>query len=363
MAGVFAQQKLGPDSIIRISEEILALHSDNRRALALSADAYHDKGMREQELTKLFALLAIDSTDIRITEHTASDLAEAKDYARAMAVATAGLRQVPTSSELLTLRWRIALAMKDWRVATQAGEELLSVDTAAADADFFKRMASAFVEDSQPARAAAVAGRGSAKFPSDDELGVLEVQLWRRAGEYASALNAADRLIARNPTAAGAYVQRARIQAELKQPADSLLATLERGVASGDNRLTIAGYAASLGQAASRTASASRELSDFLLAVRYFAFAERTAPRDTTAFLLGAANLSLGQVLYSAAREQKSCDQAKAMQTALTDAQMNLTRGGRAFPDVAAQLLGRLTEVMPFASELEKSVCRRKDEG
>ena len=84
-------------------------------------------------------MIACNRAGARFGEHAARELADSKEYDRALAVVNIGLRQVPTSAELLGLRWRIALAMKDWRTATAAGEELLTADSSAANADFFPR--------------------------------------------------------------------------------------------------------------------------------------------------------------------------------------------------------------------------------
>src|SRR5262245_14885358 len=45
IANIYDQQKLGADSMLRISNEILGLHPENARALAFAADAYGEKKM------------------------------------------------------------------------------------------------------------------------------------------------------------------------------------------------------------------------------------------------------------------------------------------------------------------------------
>ncbi|MFN8580304.1 MAG: hypothetical protein U0163_04910 [Gemmatimonadaceae bacterium] len=357
LANVYAGRGDAPDSVIRIADEILAVDPGNRRALALSADALVAAGRRADATERLVQLADKDSADVPVVERAARALAEAKAFARADSLLLRGLRVNPSDPPLLALRWRVALARGDWPGATAIGRELVSVDSAAADADFYRRMAAAFVEDSQPSEAAAIAGEGARKFPVDDELALLEIQLLRRSGQPQKAIEAANRLIALRPQVRTVWIHRARPEAELKAPADSVLASLAQSVAAGDDTALVAGYAATLGQSASRTAQASKSLDDFRTAVRYFAFAERTMPRDTTAFLLGAAHVALGQQLYVHAREEKNCSQAKEMQDALAEAQVQLTRGGRAFPDLAAQLLARVAEVSPYARQLERAVC------
>jgi tetratricopeptide (TPR) repeat protein len=361
IANIYAQQKLGSDSMIRISEEILSLHPQNRRALAFAADAYHAKGMREQQIRMLMTLHSLDSTDWRVHVSAVRALAENKEFERAQPLIDAAVRQNPSDPEPLRLQWLIYLSLKRWNEAVTIGEQLAIADTAAADADYFTRMAAALSEEKQAERAAAVLSRGVRKFPANDELAALEIQLLRRVGQLQPALDAANRLVARNPKAPNAWLQRARTQAELKITADSVIESLSRGLEHGETRATVSGFAATLGQAAARAGNASENVADLRIAVRYFRFAESVQPGDTTAFLLGASNLSLGQQLYAPAREQKSCELAKEMQNAFVEAQVNLPKGGRSFPSAAQQALAQLEGLLPYAATLEKAVCKPRD--
>ncbi|MFN8573243.1 MAG: hypothetical protein U0132_14420 [Gemmatimonadaceae bacterium] len=358
IANVYVEQHVAPDSMIQIAEEILAIDPTNRRALTFASDAYRAKGDSATALTKLVALADLDPTDVATTVRVGRALGEAGQFDRALELVSRTARLNPANAELLGLQWRLALAGHQWSLATTVGRELLVVDTTAADADFYRRTAAAFVEDSQPAQAAEFLAGGVARFPDADDLSVLRVQLLRRTGQLQAAMDAVDQLLARRPSAPNAWVQRARIQVELKASDDSVMTSLTQAVAHGEEKVTVAGYAATLGQGASRAAQASKGLDDLRLATRYFRLAESILPRDTTAFLLGAAHLSLGQQLYVRAREVKDCSMAHEMQASLTEAQVNIAKGGRAFPDLAAQLLGRLSEVLPFASQLERAVCR-----
>ncbi len=358
IANVYAERHVAPDSMLQVTEEILAIDPSNRRALAFAADAYRAVGNAAAAMNTLVALAELDPADVATTARVARTLAEAGHFDRAMQLVERSIQVNAGNSELLGLQWRLALALKQWRVATTVAQELMAIDTTAADQEFYRRTAAAFVEDSQLTRAAEFLEGSITRFPEADDLAVLQVQLFRRAGQLQGALDAANRVVARRPAAPNIWVQRARTQVELKAPDDSIVTSLSKAVEHGEDKVVVAGYAATLGQGASRAAQTSRSLNDLRLAVRYFRLAESIAPRDTTAFLLGAAHVSLGQQLYTEARERKDCVQAREMQASLTDAEVNLTKGGRAFPDLAAKLLARVAEVIPFAAQLERAVCK-----
>jgi hypothetical protein len=153
-------------------------------------------------------------------------------------------------------------------------------------------------------------------------------------------------------------VPKARIEAELALPADTILATLGRGIENGENRPVVASYARTLGGGAARAATTPKDLDGLRTAIRYYKLAESAQASDTISYLIGSTSLSLAQRLYTEARTSKQCDLAKEMQQALVDAQISLPKGGRAYPDRTPELLARLAQTVPFGDQLAKAVCR-----
>lgn len=357
MANIYDQEKLGADSMIRISQEILAIHPENRRALAFAADAYEAKGMDEDEVRVLHQLLAVDAMNRRASLSLALALARAKRVDDARATIDSAVARHPGDAELLGAQWRIHLAARDWTGAMRIGSSYLAADSSAGTRDFYVRMAAAADAAGDPQQALALASRGVARFPTDDELAVLEVQFLRATGDLQRALAAVDGLLARSPRAPNAWLQRARIQAELGAADDSVTATLARAVDAGDDRGMVARQARSLGQTAAK-ASAADSLSPLRGAVRYYKFAESVHPSDTTQLLLGTTATSLAQRLAEPARTGRRCDLAKEMQDALVDAQIALPKSGRAFPTQVAAYLDVVAKLAPYAEQLAKAVCR-----
>ena len=66
MAEIYNEQKLGADSMIAISEAILAIHKDNKRALAFAADAYAEKKMEDKQIEALTRLISLDPNNTRL---------------------------------------------------------------------------------------------------------------------------------------------------------------------------------------------------------------------------------------------------------------------------------------------------------
>jgi hypothetical protein len=358
MAEIYAEQKLGADSMMKISEEILAIHPTNRRALAFAADAYNEKKMDEKYISALTTLLSEDPNNTRLQETVVNALANSGKPEIAKPIIDRAVALNPGDPSLLRLQWRLYLALKEYKGALAIGEELVKTDTAFADTTYFTRMAAAAMADSQPQVAAQLASRGVAKFPNNDALAVIQVQLLRQSGQTQQALEAANKIIARNPKTAGINLQKAQIQVELKAPAQEILATLKAAADAGDDKSTVAQYALTLGNQAYRGEVASKTAEDYRTAIKYVTFSDETAPTDNAKLLLAAANLQLAVKLANDAREQKSCDLAKEGSAAVGNTQMLLAAVGKSNPEQARALAGGVQQLMPYYDQVTKALCK-----
>jgi tetratricopeptide (TPR) repeat protein len=312
------------DNQIRVLERMLVLDPASRRVPLALARAYAGSGRAEK------AQPLIDST-------VAHD---------------------PENAEAVALQWRVHLATKDWAGALQIGEALVKVDTSAATRDFFFRMIAAADAAGDAPDAVRLATRGVARFPLDDEIALLHVQLLRRTGQLPEALARVNALVARNPRAPGAWLQKARIETESGVAPDTILRTLTKGIENGEDRALVSRSAFALGRSAVKASTDPKDLDGLRTAIRYYKVAESAQASDTTAYFLGATSLALGQRLYAEARTSRRCDPVKEMQQALVDAQISLPKGGVAFPEQAAQALAALTRATTLGDQLAKSVCR-----
>jgi tetratricopeptide (TPR) repeat protein len=359
IANIYDQQKLGPDSLIRISEEILAIHPQNARALAFAADAYGSKGMVAEQIRALRRLIEVDATNRTARLALARALANGGHADSAQAIVDVVVAEDPTSIDAVSLAWRIHLATKDWMGAIALGERMVALDTSLATRDFFVRMIAAADVGEQPKKALELTTRAVARFPTDDELAVLHVQFLRRDGQLREALIAANAIVSRNPRAPSAWPQKARLEQELGLGIDSVLASLQHGVENGD-RAVVARYARMFGQTAARDTTASDKLASLRTALRYLKVSDAAQPNDTTTLLIGTTDLSLVQRLV--AEPTKSCDVAREMAAAVVDAQIALPKAGRAFPDAVGTLMNALGQLASYSDQVSKAACRGKDE-
>jgi tetratricopeptide (TPR) repeat protein len=359
IANIYDQQKLGPDSMIRISEQILAIHPENARALAFAADAYQAKQMVAEQIRTLRRLVTVDATNRRAQLALATALANSGKADSAQLIVDAVVAEDPTNLDAVSLAWRVHLATRDWLRAIELGEQMIAVDPSLATRDFFVRMIAASEAAGQSKKSLDLATRGTTRFPTDDELAVLRVQFLRRDGQLREALDAVRVIVTRSPRAPNAWPLKARLELELGLGPDSVLASLQHGIDNGD-RSTVASYGRSFGQTAAKDTTAPNKLDPLRAALRYLKLSDSAQPNDTTTLLIGSMSVTLAQRI--ALEPTKRCDTAKEMAAAIVDAQIALPKVGRVFPDPVARLMTVLAQVGPYSDQVSKAACRTKDE-
>ena len=263
MAEVYNEQKLGADSMIAISESILKIHKDNKRALAFAADAYAEKKMEDKQVEALTRLISLDANNTRLQSQVVNILAASGKASLALPIVDDAVKNNPGDASLVKLQWLVHFAAKDIKGALVIGEEMVKLDTAAADTTFFVRQSAAYAADSQFQKAAETLARGRAKFPNNMTLATTYVQLLIQTGQTAQAIEEGKRVLAVNPKIRGIWLPIARAQSEAGAPPDTVLASLRAAKAAGDSTPIIAGYALSLGNAEYKKGNASKNLEDY----------------------------------------------------------------------------------------------------
>jgi tetratricopeptide (TPR) repeat protein len=361
IANIYDQQKLGPDSMLRISSEILSIHPENARALAFAADAYQTKGLIDDQIRMLTRLVVAEPSNRHARLALVNRLASLKDWDAAGPLIDSTVQLFPTDVEAVTTQWRIQLATKQWRRALDTGRRLVSLDTSLATHDLYIRMIGAAEGAQDLPLALDLATEAVGRFPTDDELVVLRVQYLRRNGQLRQALAVVNSLVARNPRVPNAWVQKALVEADLGLGPDTLLATLTRGLENGEVRTSVAQFARSLGQAASKDTVAANRLSSPRAAIRFFRLADSAQATDTTALLLGNEDVTLARNLATEPPAAKRCELAKELTDVTADAQIVLPRAGRGFGDTVATLLRLADQLGTYGAQLMKATCQRKD--
>lgn len=352
-------QKWGADSIIKYAEDVLTLHKENRRALALVSDAYGEKKLDEKQIRALTTLLSLDPTNARLTETVVNIIAASGKPEVARPIIDEAVKQNPGDPSLIRLQWRIYLALKEYKQAAAIGEEMVKADTAAADTVFYTRIASAYLLSGDTAKAAEAAGRGTARFPQNTGLWMLQGQLARQAGQASQALVAFRKAVAIEPKTLGANLMIAQAFGDMGQP-DSMVAALQAAEAAGDSKETIGGMALTQGNKLYRewNAQTPKNVDNAPRILAMLAHSDKVNPSPTAKFLSGVINLVIGQTLLQSNAQTKSCDVANKASDALTNANMLIPQGAKAFPDQAGQLMQALQQFTPFADNQKKTLCK-----
>lgn len=352
-------QKWGADSIIKYAEDVVKLHPTNRRALALVSDAYGEKKMDEQQIKSLTTLLSLDPTNARLTETVVNVIAASGKPEVARPIIDEAVKQNPGDPSLIRLQWRIYLALKEYKTAATIGEEMVKADTAAADTSFFTRLASAYVLSGDTAKAAEVAGRGTAKFPENAGLLMLQGQLLRQAGQLSQSLVPLRKAVALNPKIEGANLMIAQAFGEMNQP-DSMVAFLKLANAAGDSKETIAGMALTQGNKMYKDWNAQnpKDPDAAKPILEILAYSDSVQATPTSKFLQGVINLVVGQTLLTSNAQTKSCDVANRAADALVNANILIPQGAQAFPDQAGQLMQALQQLTPYSDNQKKTLCK-----
>lgn len=362
------RKKSGPDPIIKVAEEILAIHPENKQALIRVADQYFekiksDKSYEDKYISTLTKLLAADPTNTQLQEGVVSALAQAGKPEIAKPIIDEAVKQNPGDPSLIRLQWNIyrtiAAKNKDWKGAIAVGEEMIKHDTAAADTTFWNVLVGAYVADSQLVKAQEAAARGAAKFPRNAGLWLTVAQLARQNGQIPQALEAINRVLAIDPKYPGVYLQKAAIFSEQNQ-IDSLQATLRLAVANGADKATAGGMMLSkanqLFQAYQKDTAKTVEQGEYVLSM--LVSADSLNSTETSQFLMGATELALGNAYLQRASAAKSCDDAKRANDVLINAQAHVQKGGRAFPQAAGQVMQGLMQLQPYADRATKALCK-----
>jgi hypothetical protein len=360
--------KAPTDSVLKVAQEILAIDPQNRTALQLSAQTYKDMAtatqdsaqkaqLQDKAISAWTTLLAADPSNTKVVDQVVREIAGSGQAKVAVPIINNAVQQNPGDPGLTRLQWLILLASQDWKGAIKAGDELVKLDTAAADADYYTKLAAAYTADSQPQKAAEAIAQGTKKFPGNAGLQLVYAQTLRAAGQTQQALEAAKKAVAADPKVEKGYLQIAQIYNELNQP-DSVVAALNQAKANGESPELLGQYALSLGNQRFKAASASKKIEDFQAAQAMLTFSDQLSASDQAKFLNGAAAFSIGQISATEAPKTKSCQLAKQAQEAFNVAQINLPRGASFAKEAAAQYMGYLQQFTPVVDKQVKAYCK-----
>src|SRR5206468_2902861 len=215
-----------PDSVIAVAERIRANDPHNVPALKMLAETYGTKNDTTKRLLVLSQLAASDPTNIRLIQDVVADMARLGHPELAVPLMRDLLQNNPGDPALLNLAWLVYLNAKDYEGAINVGTEMVRVDTAAATADYYSRLAAAYLAVNQAQKASEVVAVAARKYPNDCNVQLFNAQALFKAGQLQQAVDAAKKAVACNPKNAQGYFLLGTIQSNLNQT-DDLAVTLQ----------------------------------------------------------------------------------------------------------------------------------------
>jgi tetratricopeptide (TPR) repeat protein len=345
------------DSVIAISERIRTSDPRNTIALRRLAEAYQTRNDTTNELKVLGALAAADPTNIKMVQDVVASFGQLGHAQDAVPLVRDLVQSNPGDPDLLKLAWVVYLNAKDFQDAVTTGTELVRVDTAAATADYFARLAGAYSAMGQKQKASETAARGFAKFPGDPNLQLFNAQAMYQSGQLQMALDAAKKAVAANPKNAPGYFLLATVQDSLNQY-DDLYNTLQAAKNNGVDAGTLSQLALKQAGDAYKTAQGSKDRADYQRAIKFSQLSDQLQTSVDAKFLLGANAFLLGQSATTDASERKSCDLARTARDAFNLASMNLPAAGQKYPNEAAQLMTAIPQFTPAVDSYIKRFCK-----
>jgi tetratricopeptide (TPR) repeat protein len=357
MLEVAGSQKWGADSIIKIGEQVTALHPENRRALALLADAYGEKKMDDKYVSTLTKLLAADPTNTRLVERVVEAIAQTGKFDVAKPIIEEAVKQNPGDPALTRMHYRILIADKDYAGAAAVGEEMIKTDTAAADTSFFGRQAAAYLSAGDTAKALEAASRGAAKFPNNVGLWTIVAQLARTTGQMPVAMNAIEKILVLDPKAPRINLEKAVVLNGQNQP-DQAVEALKAALAAGDDKAQVAGVANSIAGKLFTLYGESKDKTVALKGLEVLKIAEETQPSEATYFLKGALNLQLAVAALQEAQPAKSCELSRQAKDYFVEAEINIPKGGRPYAAQIQQLMPTVQQYGQYPDQFIKAYCK-----
>lgn len=357
MLGTYRDMKKPLEEQLQVATEILAIDSLSKPALTVAAEAYKAKGDTTNYFRTLAQLVSADPGNAVLVNQVVNELASAKRANLASPLVRDAIKNNPGDAQLLRTGWLVFLAADEYKEAIATGEELVRVDTAAADTGFFLRMAGAYQADSNMQKMTETLARGTAKFPNNAALWLFLGQSQRRAGQTQQSIESIRKAMSIDPKVENGSLLLAQSFVELNQP-DSALVYVRQGAASGQDKAALGQFATSLANTAYRAANGTKARPDFLKAMAIAQFADSLAPGDTPKFLTGASAVSAAVSALQEASQTKKCEPAKQSADLFEIAQVNVPAGGKVNAQAAGQLMQIVQQYGPTAQKLKAQLCK-----
>jgi tetratricopeptide (TPR) repeat protein len=257
----------------------------------------------------------------------------------------------------MKLLWAIQLRAQQYKDAIRTGEALARLDTAVVDTTWFTRMIAAYSADSQPQRAAEVAGRAVQKYPQSASAHAVFAQTLRRAGQLQQAAEHYAQAVRLDPKVEPGYVALIVTQCELNQP-DAAFASSQSAINAGVDKATVGNALIGCAAPAVRAAQEQKTRAAWQRAYEISNRVDQVAPSPNSKFFVGVSAFQVGIEALQGLNKSKSCADAQLIENVWAASQIAMPQGASVDRNAAGQIMGAIQQYSPNVAQAKKSLCK-----
>ena len=352
--------KSGPDSVLRVAEEVMKQDSTNALAMRDAVDAYTAKGDTAHAVQTMVRLARVDPT---VRQTLLGMLGAMNKPELALPIADEMLQDNPGDPQLLRMRFLLLASKKDYKKALAAGEDWMKADTAAATADLYTRLIAIASADSQPQVASQYAARAVQKFNTNADLYMLYAQTLRKSGQLQQSLDVAKRAVELNPKVENGIQFVLVTYGDLKQ-GDSAMAWARKAVASGADKSTVSASLLPIVGVALKAAQDTVGKDDaakraaWTNVYQISTAIDSIAPSPQLKLYSGIASFYVGLNALQGLNKSRSCADAQLADDMWSASQIALPQGAAVDKNTAATLMGAIQQYYPNIAPAKKALCK-----
>src|SRR5689334_5989186 len=352
--------KSGPDSVLRVAEDIMRADSTNTLAMRNAVDAYMAKNDTAHAVQTMVRLGRFDPS---VRQTLLGMLGAMNKPELALPMVTEMLQDNPGDPQLLRMRFLLLSSAKDYKKALTAGEDWMKADTAAATVDLYTRLIAIASADSQPQVASQYAARAVQKFSNKADLYMLYAQTLRKSGQLQQSLDAAKRAVEIDPKVENGVPLVIITYGDLKQT-DSAMAWARRAVAAGADKaivgnalLPIVGVAIKAAQDTVGKDDAAKRAA-WMTVYQLASTVDSIAPSPNVKLYVGIASFQVGLNALQGLNKSRSCADAQLADDMWSASQIALPQAAAVDRNTAGQLMGAIQQYYPNIAPAKKALCK-----
>jgi len=366
LLNAYVNQKAPPDTIISVASQILTYDPASMLALANLADAYSAKGDKDKAIETNLKIYRVDPTNAAIAQSIVQQLAQSGAPDKALPIIDSLIKDNPADVGMIRTKWLLQLNAKQFKNAIATGEELVKLDTASANLDYFNRQIGAAQADSNVAKVQELATKAGQKFSKEISFPLLLAQSYLKSGQTQQAIESARRASAIQPSLPAPWLFQLFALNQLGQT-DSVLTTAQRAIAAGVPKDSLAQSLLTVLGPALKKAQESKARADWEAALQASQAVDAIAPSPQTKFYTGVAAFSVAmdalQNVQAATKKTakderaKGCAELKVVEDNFATTQMTMPAGGSVDKETAGTILNGVNQYSPYIPQFKKALA------